>query len=126
MFQELADEKLKGTVPNDDKLCLKDGDETDKDELQGKYSVKASTKKRPTIINRDRTPIAEDDNIIFAGCYVVAILSFWAQNNQFGKRINGTIEGVQFFKKGDPFGEPPIDIEEFDVFDDDDDEDDKF
>ena len=119
-MQELADEKFKGTLPQDDKLCLKDGDDTLRDELHGAYSLKASTKKRPMVLNRDKTPITEEDNVIYAGCYVHGIVSLWLQDNQYGKRINASLDGVMFASAGEPFGAPGIDADEFDAFGDDD------
>jgi hypothetical protein len=115
----LMKEELKGKVPSD-KMCLKDGDEMERPEMGGCYTVKASTKKRPLVINRDKTPITESDNVVYAGCYVNAIISLWAQNNQFGKRINASLEGVQFCRDGEPFGSGGIDADEFDAFGDDD------
>ena len=110
-------EELKSKVAGD-KLALKDGDETDKPELQGKMSIKASTKKRPLVINRDKTPLAESDGVIYSGCYVNAIVSLWGQNNQWGKRVNASLEGVQFAKDGEAFGTAGASVDEFDDFDD--------
>ena len=117
-MQALADEKFKGKLPPDDKLCLKDGDDTLREELHGAYSIKASTKKRPMVLNRDKTPIIEEDNLIYAGCRVNAIVNLWLQDNKFGKRINCSLDGVQFCAHDDPFGAPPIDADEFDAFGD--------
>ncbi len=118
-FKELAGEKLKGKVPPPDKLCLKDGDEMDRDEMEGKMSIKASTKKRPLVLDRDKTPLTEADGKPYAGCYVNAIIRLWAQDNQFGKRINASLEGVQFHGDGEPFGAGGIAVDEFDDFDED-------
>ena len=96
-----------------DKIALKDGDLSGRDELSGKMTVKATTKKRPLVLNRDKSPIVEQDNVIYAGCYVNAIITFWLQDNQYGKRINASLSGVQFFKDGDPFGEAAT-ADEFD------------
>lgn len=118
-MQSVADEKLKGKLPPADKLCLKDGDETDREEMAGKMTIKASGKKRPLVIDRDKTPLNEEDGKPYAGCYVNAIIDVWAQNNEYGKRVNAQLNGVQFFGDGEPFGAPGIDAEEFDDFDDD-------
>lgn len=118
-FKEIAGEKLKGKVPPPDKLCLKDGDDMDRPEMEGKMSIKASTKKRPLVLDRDKTPLAEADGKPYAGCYVNAIVRLWAQDNQFGKRINASLEGVQFHGDGEPFGAPGVDVDEFDDFDED-------
>jgi hypothetical protein len=105
-----------------DKLCLKDGDEMERAEYQGKMTIKASTKKRPMVINRDKTPITEDDNVVYAGCYVNAIITLWAQNNSYGKRVNAQLDGVQFVRDGEPFGDGGISVDQFDGFDDGDDD----
>lgn len=99
-----------------DRLCLKDGDESDYDGYEGCMSFKAASSKRPTIINRDKTPLAEDDNVLYAGCYVNAIVDLWVQNNNYGKRINANLYGVQFVKEGEAFGNAPTDVT--DDFDD--------
>ena len=106
---------LKTKIPSD-KICLKDGDESDKEGYQGCYTIKASTKKRPLVIDRDKSPLTEEDNKIYAGCYVNAIFSLWAQNNQYGKRINAQLDGVQFVKDGEPFGDSGVSVSEFDAF----------
>lgn len=41
----------------------------------------------------------------YAGCYVNAIVRFWGQDSaEYGKRINCSIEAVQFAKDGEAFG----------------------
>lgn len=115
-IQRLMKDELKSKVSGD-KIALKDGDELDRDEYQGKMTIKASTKKRPLVINRDKSPLTEDDNVVYAGCYVNAIISLWAQNNSYGKRINAQLDGVQFVRDGEPFGSGGIDSDEFDDFD---------
>lgn len=120
VIAKLQKEELKGKVASD-KLCLKDGDEMDRPEYAGKMTIKASTKKRPLVINRDKSAISEDDNIIYAGCYVNGIITLWAQNNQYGKRINAQLDGVQFVRDGEPFGDGGTSAEEFNAFDDEDD-----
>ena len=112
---------LKGAKLAADKLCLKDGDEIDYDGYAGTYSIKASNKTRPMCINKDKSPITEDDNVIYGGCYVNAIVELWAQNNAYGKRINANLLAVQFAKDGDPFGDGGVtaSLSDFDeVFDD--------
>lgn len=121
-IERLMKEELKGKVPSD-KLCLKDGDEMGRPEFEGKYTIKASTKKRPLVINRDKSPITESDNVIYAGCYVNAIVSLWAQDNKFGKRINAQLDGVQFCRDGEAFGDGAVSVNEFDAFGSESDED---
>ena len=89
-----------------EKICLRDAREAG---LEGKeyencYILKASNSVRPTVIDRDRSPLTKEDDKIKAGGYVNAIIDFWLQNNQFGKRINANLKGVQYVKEGEPLG----------------------
>lgn len=103
----IAEAKVK--VPSD-KYCIKDGDESELDGFEGNWSLKASNSKRPTVIDRDKTPLTADDEKLYAGCYVNAVIDFWVQNNAYGKRINANLYGVQFVKDGEPFGMGPVDV----------------
>lgn len=111
----LMKEELKTKIAAD-KICLKDGDDMARPEYEGTYVIKASTRRRPLVIKRDKTPIVEDDNIVYAGCYVNAVISLWAQNNSWGKRVNAQLDGVQFVKDGEAFGDAGIDADVFDEF----------
>ena len=83
--------------------------------FEGMFSLNASNKARPLIIDRDKTPLTEADGKPYSGCYVNANIELWAQDNQFGKRINATLRGVQFVKDGDAFGGgSPASADEFD------------
>lgn len=115
---------LKGAKLAADKICLKDGDEVEYDGYAGHVSIKASNDKRVAVFNRDKSPLAEDDNVIYAGCYVNAIIEIWAMNNQWGKRINAKLLGVQFAKDGENFGDSSsASADDFDFIGDDSDED---
>lgn len=96
-------ENLKGAKLPADKICLKDGDASGRDEYEGHYTIKASNSKRPKVIDRDKSPLSEDDGKPYSGCYVNAVIELWAQNNGYGKRINANLLGVQFAKDGEPF-----------------------
>ena len=88
-----------------DKLFIKDGDDVEYEGYEGHWAVKGSNNKRPTVINRDKTPLVEADEVVYAGCFVNAILEPWGQNNNYGKRVNANLLGVQFVKDGEPFGD---------------------
>ena len=108
-----------------DKRCLKDGDEVEYNGYEGMWSIKASQSRRPTVIDRDRTPVTEEYNVIYAGFYVNAIIDLCIQNNSFGKRVNANLYGVQFVKDGEAFGMGPVDVtDDFDDLSDDDEDDD--
>jgi len=87
-----------------DRLALHDG--ATKSQYAGfadHMFVSARSRTRPTVFNRDKSPVTETDGKIYAGCYVNASIELYAQDNQYGKRINAQLRGVQFVQDGDAF-----------------------
>ena len=104
-----------------DKICLKDGEYVDYDGYAGCMSIKAGSNRRPTVLGRDKAPVVEEDNIVYAGCYVNAVVELWFQDNSYGKRVNCNLLGIQFAKDGDTFGAGDTDVsDDFDTIDNDD------
>lgn len=97
----LAELESKGRVAYKKSPLSKDGEAYTG--FEGMHTLNASNKARPTIVDRDRSPLVEADGKPYAGCYVVAIVELWAQDNSWGKRINATLKGVQFFADGEAF-----------------------
>lgn len=119
-IEGMLKEKNKGKPLPADKVCFKDGDTIDYDGYAGNMSIKASGSKRPVVVGTDKAPLTEDDGKIYAGCYVNAIIELWFQDNQFGKRINANLLGVQFVKDGAPFGDGvTASVDDFDELPDD-------
>lgn len=117
----IAEKWPKGPPPGL-KLCLRDGGEKGHMDGFGDEVVffNATNPKRPTVVDRDRTPLTESDGKPYAGCYVTALIDFWAQDNQYGKRVNATLTGVQFVRDGEAFGGARVaSADDFDVLDDD-------
>lgn len=110
-FPLLANEKwgVKGAaqlkaLEVSDKLCLHNGDTKTYVGYAGNWFVSASNATRPTVRHRDgRTPITLEDGIIYSGCRVRAFIELWAQDNGFGKRINASLRGVQFYLDDERF-----------------------
>jgi hypothetical protein len=87
-----------------DKVALHDGDlKATYDGFPGMLYISARNPVRPTVLDADKTPLVEADGKPYAGCYVNAVLELWAQDNNYGKRINATLMGVQFSRDGDAF-----------------------
>jgi len=104
-----------------ERVCLLDGNEmTDKegnvyDGFKDNMAVRASNAKRPMVLDRDRTPLTQADGRPYSGSYVNGSIELWAQDNQYGQRINASLRGVQFYKEGDAFGGGiPVSEDEFD------------
>lgn len=88
-----------------DKLALHNGDtKAQYTGYEGMMFINASSATRPLVMDRDKTPLAEEDGKPYGGCYVNATVELWAQDNKYGKRINASLGGVQFVKDGDRFG----------------------
>lgn len=87
-----------------DKTCLHDGDtKAEYAGFAGMRFVSARGKTRPLVIDRDKAPLAAADGKPYAGCYVNASIELWAQDNNYGKRVNAQLRGVQFLRDGDAF-----------------------
>ena len=89
-----------------DKLALHDGDtKAEYAGFEGNLFVSANNKMRPTVIDGDKSPLTAADGKPYSGCFVNAVVEFWAQNHaKHGKRINASLLGVQFYKDGEPLG----------------------
>ena len=112
-IKEVTDEKFPKGAPKGLKTCLHEGAEKAYDGYHaGNMYISSSCTLRPTVIDRDRAPLAADDGKPYAGCYCNVVLRLWAQDNQYGKRINAQLQGVQFSKEGEQFGVEAFNPEE--------------
>lgn len=111
-FAKIASEKwgekgpaiLKG-LKSQDRLCLHNGDaKAQYNGFEGNMYVSASSLTRPSVFDRNRTPLTEEDGKPYSGCYVNASIELWPQDSKsYGKRINAQLRGVQFAADGDAF-----------------------
>ena len=108
-----------------DRLALHDGDtKAQYMGFEGNFYLSARNPARPTALNKDKTPLNESDGVLYSGCYVHAVVEIWAQDNQYGKRVNATLSGVQFCGDGDAFsGARPASADDFDDLSEGDEED---
>lgn len=113
----------------EDRKCLREGDKATNGEgdvydgYAGMMYVSASNKKRPQILNRDKTPLAEEDGVIYGGCFVDAVISLYAttKKEQGGNGLFASLEIVRFRKDGDSFGAGKVAVDDYlDDLDDDD------
>lgn len=87
---------------NANKCCWQDGDLKDYDGYEGMMSLSAHNKVRPTVLNRDKSPLVEADGKPYAGCYVDAIVELFGYDNT-GKGLGASVTGVRFVRDGDAF-----------------------
>lgn len=98
-----AEKVLKSLKGDSQKFCFVDGDSKDLDGYAGCMALSAKTERRPAVVDRDATPLTEADGKPYPGCYVVAKIDIWAQQNAYGKGIRASLRGIQFAKDGDSF-----------------------
>ena len=89
---------------------LRDGLEKEDKDGYGDHVMFLNAKswQRPSVVTlKDPgVPIMPDDNVIYAGCYVNACVSFKAYSHpKGGKGVKVNLLAVQFLRDGEPFGE---------------------
>ena len=91
-----SDAMLK-TIRAADKTCLHSGDlKANYDGFEGMMYVSARNALRPLVVDVNKAPLTAEDGKPYAGCYVNASVELWTQDNNYGKRVNATLRGVQF------------------------------
>lgn len=112
---------LKSIEGNPQKCCWYDGSIKEYDGYEGNFALsctRGQDKGRPLVIDRDKTPLTPKDGRPYAGCYVIATVEIWAQDNKWGKAMRATLRGIQFYKDGDAFtAGTPLDEDEFATID---------
>lgn len=102
--------------------CLHDGNEMDDIEGYGDgiTFLRASSLRRPAVVDRQVQTLAEEDGVIYAGCYVNATVRIYAMSHDVGgKQVNAELRAIQFVKDGESFGAGKVDVEsEFDSLED--------
>jgi len=116
--QALVEKYGEGKVPKGFKMPLVDGDDKEYQGYADHVCIKANTKKRPTLVNRDKTPIVEEDGILYGGCYVNASIDVWVMDNSYGKKVLASLNAIQFVKDGEAFGNKSDALDDFDDLDD--------
>lgn len=83
--------------------------------LPGWSFCKANNATKPSVFDNAGRPVAEDDGVIYSGCWVDAIVEVYPQDHKsFGKAINLSLLGVRFRRDDDAFaGGAPAKAEDF-------------
>jgi hypothetical protein len=111
--QDKAAAILKGIRGNSNKFCFQDGDTKSYDGYADHMALSAKSSTRPTILDGNKSPLAEEDGKPYAGCYVNASVDVFYYNSQ-GDGISASLRGVQFVRDGDSFSAGrPADSDEF-------------
>lgn len=91
-----------------DGICLRDGDiKADSGKsvfFAGHYYLNAKSATPVKLMQFNPHEAAtEENNPFYPGCYVNAKVSFWAQDNSYGQKLNAQLIAVQFAGDADPF-----------------------
>lgn len=79
------------------KTCYNDGEiKSHLAGYSGRMFLNASSLDKPTVVDRDCTPMDSANNKIRSGNLVRGIVEIWVMDNQYGKRICCQLNGVQF------------------------------
>ena len=74
-----------------------------KEEYKNSYTVKTSSYTKIDIINKNKTPVLESDDLIYGGCFVNAWIELKPFRN-LEQGINATIKTIQYRSAGERFG----------------------
>lgn len=76
--------------------------------FEGMFALSASADpakgQKPLVVDRKLQATKQEDGVIYGGCRVDVKVSVWAQDNQFGRRINCQLLVVQHRADDDAFG----------------------
>ena len=101
---EKAKARLAAIKNNPQKFCWRDGDtKPDTDGFPGNFFLSTTSRGRPTVWDRDLSPLTAEEGRPYGGCYVNAIVDIYA-SNKMGDAISAGLSGVQFVRDGDAFG----------------------
>lgn len=108
-IDEVIQDKWAGKKPAKLKICLRDGSEYDGTEgfSEDVMFLGASSTEEypPDVRDCDKTrKLTAADHRPYSGCYGNVVVRLWAQDNDWGKRVNAALEIVQFAKHGEPLG----------------------
>lgn len=118
-WKDKADRIVQGLEKN--RKCLRDGDDMTNEDgeiydgYDGMMVLVSANNRRAQILDRDKTPLTENDDVMYAGCYVDAVVSFYAVTgkDKGGNGVFASMEIVRFRRDGEAFGAAPLDKDEY-------------
>lgn len=97
----------------DDKIkfdCLYSGDTKEYDGFAGNWVLATHNKNKPAVANRaGEAVLPGEDEFPFSGSFGRGSVTFWTQDNKYGRRIGVNLRGVQWIRTGEAFGAGAID-----------------
>lgn len=108
MVERLTREGLKKDVklPRD-KTCLRKDDEARYEGYENMWYItaaRAESQGPPLVVDQKKNKLAPGSPIPYAGCYVNCKIRLYFQDYDGVKRVNASLEVVQFVRNGEAFG----------------------
>lgn len=127
-------EKAAKVKIKDDRIALQDGNDMTHSETGEVYDgcadmmvLTAKNEREFPRVDRKRKRVTEEDDVLYSGCYVNAVVRLYAITDQDkgGNGIFATLEAIQYLSKGERFGGKPVEADDvFDELEEEEDEDD--
>lgn len=122
VFKDKAEKALKSFAGNTQKMCYVDGDDKEYEGYQGMWCLsthrpektKSGKNPPPLILDLNKAPLTEDSGRPYAGCYVNAKVSIYAQTGE-NPGIRASFSAIQFARHGEAFSASTPNADGFDV-----------
>lgn len=118
--------KWGGRIPRNLKIAFQDGDDTDVDkypENEGHFLLNARSSRKVGLVDSDRQPILDPDEI-YSGCWAYISVTSFAYDNE-SKGVSFFLNNIMKARDGERFGggasSPDEDFADIEVDDEDDD-----
>ena len=112
--------KWGGKEPRKLTLPLMDGDDANDELMHGHYTIKAKSNMRPGVLDKERNPIVDEEEI-YGGMWAVVSVTFFPYNAAGNTGVGVALNGVVKFKDDERFGQSADhDFDNIDLEDDDD------
>ncbi|WPC42752.1 DUF2815 family protein [Clostridium sp. JS66] len=97
--------KLGGSIPDNLKMPLRDGDvdRVEEEAYKDSYFINANSNTKPGIVDKNVQTIT-DKSEFYSGCYGRASITFYAYNVDGNKGIACGLENLQKLEDGEPLG----------------------
>ena len=102
LIEETAKGKW-GKIPPKMKSPVKDGDEEERPELAGCYSVQATSNNKPGIVGTNLKPVMSADEIYSGAYYRASIRAYAWEHPTGGKGVSIALDNVMKVKDGEAF-----------------------
>lgn len=114
--------KWGGKIPKKLEMPLHDGDDKGDEVYEDHFYLNAKSIKRPGIVDRNREPITDEDEV-YSGCWAIVSVTFFGYNKN-SNGIGVSLNNIMKWKDDEAFGgqvSAETDFENIDTGEDDDD-----